>query len=298
MSANDEHPAYGNLPNFDSLWNYDRPDETEAKFREILSQAEAADGKRGYEAELLTQIARAEGLQRKFEGGHRTLDKVQGMLDHLGPRVEVRALLERGRLFNSAGEPKKAIPLFSESFNKAQAAGEESLAVDAAHMLGICESPEQALEWNLRALETVEASENPKVRRWLGSLLNNLGWTYHDRKEYPRALEFFNRALAVREQNGQAKETRIARWAVARTFRSLGRIDDALAIQRDLLRQWQTAGEEDGFVYEELGECLLIQGSKEAGKWFGEAYRALSKDEWLAANEPKRLERLKELASR
>ena len=51
---------------FDSLWNYDNPAETEAKFREILPDAKNS-GDIGYYAELLTQIARTEGLAQKFD---------------------------------------------------------------------------------------------------------------------------------------------------------------------------------------------------------------------------------------
>lgn len=286
------------LPDFDLLWDYDHPAETESKFREILRQAESEPGNERYQAELLTQIARTEGLQRSFEAAHRTLDRAAAILrQNPAPRAQVRSLLERGRLFNSSGNPAQAIPLFEEAFAKAQAAGEDGLAVDAAHMLGICESPQKALEWNLRALAAAEESSDPKDRRWAGSLLNNIGWTYHDQKEFIKALEFFNRALAFRQEQANPRQIRIAQWAVARALRSLGRIDDALAIQRDLLKQWQAAAEEDGYVFEELGELLLAQGSDEASKWFSEAYRILSADKWLADREPQRIQRLKELAN-
>jgi tetratricopeptide (TPR) repeat protein len=297
MAAKHDENLAKDLPDFDSLWNYDRPDETEAKFREILAQAETLGGDKRYQAELLTQIARAEGLQKRFEEGHRTLDRANAMLEPVSPRIEVRSLLERGRLFNSSGNPSQAIPLFQKAFGNAEAAGEDALAVDAAHMLGICETPQRAMEWNLRALAAAEASGNPKVRRWAGALLNNIGWTHHDQKEFAKALDFFNRALAFREDQGNAREIRIARWAVARTLRSLGRVAEALAMQQDLQSQWAKDGDEDGYVFEELGECLLALGSDHAGKWFAEAYRALSGNQRSMAPEPKRLQRLKELAS-
>ncbi|MFN8565329.1 MAG: hypothetical protein U0703_27730 [Anaerolineae bacterium] len=44
--------------NFDALWDYDHPAETEKTFRALLAQT---DGARRFE--LLTQIARAQGLQ-------------------------------------------------------------------------------------------------------------------------------------------------------------------------------------------------------------------------------------------
>ncbi|HZF20994.1 MAG TPA: hypothetical protein VEZ43_00835, partial [Dongiaceae bacterium] len=51
--------ATAKLPEFDSLWDYDRPGPTEKRFRELLPAAlDSLDI--SYLSELLTQIARAE----------------------------------------------------------------------------------------------------------------------------------------------------------------------------------------------------------------------------------------------
>jgi hypothetical protein len=45
-----------------------------------------------------------------------------------------------------------------------------------------------------------------------------------------------------------------------------------------------------------LGECLLaLNRQAKAGPYFALAYDELSKDPWLADNEPARLERLRQL---
>ena len=49
------------LPDFDSLWNFDAPETSEAAFRAVLPVAKSS-GDRDYLAQLLTQIARSEGL--------------------------------------------------------------------------------------------------------------------------------------------------------------------------------------------------------------------------------------------
>ncbi|HET7144481.1 MAG TPA: hypothetical protein VFI68_10715, partial [Anaerolineales bacterium] len=88
-----------NLLDFDSLWDYSNPDQTEIKFREILSRIPANEPAH---LELLTQIARSQGLQRKFDEAHQTLDQFENALDQNPSRAKVRYLLERGRVFNSS----------------------------------------------------------------------------------------------------------------------------------------------------------------------------------------------------
>src|SRR5262249_12068011 len=136
---------------------------SEAQFRALLPQAEqAAD--RGYYLELLTQIARAEGLQRKFAAAHRTLDTVAAALAAAGARAQIRYWLERGRVFNSAGDPAEAHPLFQAAWERATQAGEEFHAVDAAHMLAIVVPPAEQLAWHQQALTQANAARDPRAR--------------------------------------------------------------------------------------------------------------------------------------
>jgi tetratricopeptide (TPR) repeat protein len=290
------------LPDFDALWNYDRPAETEQAFLAILGQT-AEDGSSAYRLELLTQIARAQGLQRRFDTAHATLDRVQAALEDQ-PEGEtgtprVRYLLERGRVFNSAGEPERARPLFLAAWRQATDASQDGYAVDAAHMLGIVEPAEQGLEWNRKALALAEGSDDPRARRWRGSLYNNMGWTHHAAAEYELALAMFESALGAWEADGQTGRLPIARWAIARALRSLGRTQEALARQRVLLEEGVRAGTSDGVVSEEIGECLLALGrEEEAQPHFARAWALLSQDAWLAEAEPARLDRLRALGAR
>lgn len=282
---------------FDQLWNYNQPAETEKRFRELLTEAETS-GDKSYHAQLLTQIARTQGLQRHFDSAHKTLDAVQAMLTDDLTTARIRYLLERGRVFNSSQKAEQARPLFLQAWELAQSAGEDSYAVDAAHMIAIVESaPDQQIEWNLKALKLAENSSQPGAQKWLGSLYNNIGWTYHDAGEYEKALEIFQKALHWREQKGDAQTIFIARWCIGRTLRSLGRTDEALAVQRGLLKEIEAGAPSDGYVYEELGELLLLKNDPEAPRYFQLAYDQLAGDTWFAANEPARLERLKTLGN-
>lgn len=285
------------LPDLDALWDFDRPEVTERTFRDLLALASAADHE-AYQLELLTQIARAQGLQGRYDEALVALDQVEARLPESAPRVRVRYLLERGRVLNSSGSPAEASPLFHEVWELATARGEDALAVDAAHMLGIVAPPPEQLAWNVRALDLAERSADPGAQRWRGSLLNNIGWTYHDAGRYEEALETFQQALAWHERVGRPRETEIARWSVGRTLRSLGRLQEALVVQRDLLAELDARGESDGYAHEELAECLLALGhAHEARLHFAAAYAALSSDPWLVDHEQKRLERLDMLAT-
>lgn len=282
---------------FDQFWNYNQPAETEKRFRELLPEAETS-GDKSYHAQLLTQIARTQGLQRHFDSAHKTLDAVQAMLTDDLTTARIRYLLERGRVFNSSQKRDQARPLFLQAWELAQSVGEDSYAVDAAHMIAIVESaPDQQMEWNLKALKLAESSKQPGAQKWLGSLYNNIGWTYHDAGEYEKALEIFQKALHWREQKGDAQTIFIARWCIGRTLRSLGRIDEALTVQRGLLKEIEAGAPSDGYVYEELGELLLLKNDPEAPHYFQLAYAELAGDAWFAANESARLERLKTLGN-
>jgi tetratricopeptide (TPR) repeat protein len=254
----------------DSLWDYDQPNKTEARFRAIVPSVESQPA---HYAELLTQIARAQGLQRNFEEAHATLAEIESLLDHGGLRLRVRYLLESGRVLNSSGHPDRARPYFEEVLSLAASdPAVEFYAVDAAHMLAIITPGEEALVFNLRALTMIEASADPRVRGWKGSLLNNIGWTCHAAGDYTSALDYLQRGLDFRREQGQAEETRIARWCVARVRRDLGQVSEALMEQQSLLAEYDAIGQASGYVFEEIGECFLLIGKEmQARPWFAKA---------------------------
>ncbi len=284
------------LPDFDSLWDYDHPGNSERMFRELLPAAlDSRDFP--YLTQLLTQIARAEGLQRKFQDAHNTLDRVEKALlkAEADDETRVRYLLERGRVFNSSGKRDEARPLFLQALDLAAKSKEDFYAVDAAHMIAIVEPTEKQLQWNLKALDLAENSADEKARKWKGSLYNNIGWTYFEQRHFEESLLMFEKALEFQQQQGDPNKIMIARWCVAKTLRMMDHIEEALEMQRDLYQQYQAAGKRSGYVYEEIAECLTIMGEEqEAQGWFAAAYEELSKDPRLAT-EQDRLNRLKEL---
>ncbi len=285
------------LPDFDAWWDYQNPDETEQKFQELLSNPEVPEHK-SYHCQLLTQIARTQGLQRKFEQAHQTLDQAQQLIDHPNSVGKVRYLLERGRVFRSSGNPDEARPLFFEAWELGSQIKEDFHAIDAAHMMTFVEPPEKQMEWNLKALDRVEQTDSDKAKRWAGSLYNNIGWTYHDSGEFEKALELFQKALEYMKQRQDTHRIHIAKWCVARALRSLEKIEESLEIQKLLLKDIESETVTDsGYVHEELGECLwLLDRKDEARKYFTLAYATMSQDVWMVENESERLERIQQLS--
>jgi tetratricopeptide (TPR) repeat protein len=280
------------LPDFDKLWNYGDPAATEVKFREKLPMAPDAD----YRLQLQTQIARTMSLRGRFDEAHAILDAVEKEMTPELVKVRVRYLLERGRTFNSSKQQDKARPLFLEAWEVSVKADLEFHAIDAAHMVAIVERSEAGLRWNEKALAYAEQAKDAHARDWRRSLYNNLGWTYHEMGQYEKALEMHRKFWDLeRAKAPDSGGTRIAKWSVAKQLRMLKRVDEALTMQRELLAEFEKIGKTDGFVFEELGECLLAQGkAAEAAPEFRKAYGLLKEIGWVA-EDTARIERLKKL---
>jgi hypothetical protein len=62
------------------------------------------------------------------------------------------------------------------------------------------------------------------------------------------------------------------------------------------MKEFESTADADGYVFEEIGECLLaLNRVGEAQPYFAKAYKLLSEDLWLVEREPHRLERLRQL---
>ena len=206
------------------LWNFDDLDETERRFEQQL-QKESSDAGR---AEVLTQLARVQGLRGAFAAGDRLIEQAEKLSDG-SAAVRARIEMERGRLHNSSGNGGAALPMFESAFEIADQAGEQFLAADAAHMAAIAAPDRQGkLEWTERGIRIAIDSADRDVSYWLGPLYNNLGWEYQDAGEHEAALDAFQRALAARERYPEMPALiQHAKDAVSDALRALGREDEA-----------------------------------------------------------------------
>lgn len=195
-----------NQQTLDRLWNFDDPGLSESRFRAAIADPAYDDDER---AEFATQLGRAIGLQGRYEEADALLDSIDG--DE--PTVAVRVLLERGRVLNSGGHAEMAVPLFEQAAELADHLGEEFLAVDALHMLAIADTA-HAEAWTRSALEYASTVHDPRTKRWMVALHNNLGWTLHDAGRCTEAMVEFQLAEQWAERVGTPQQQERARAAI------------------------------------------------------------------------------------
>ena len=225
------------------LWDFDDPAGSEERIREAAAGASGVDREA-----LLTQVARALGLQDRFEEGHAVLDGVQPG----DPEVDVRVALERGRLVRSAGDEQAARPLFEHAAGLARESAQDELLVDALHMVALVADRGAHVAAHEAALSAARSSQDPRARDWDASILHDIAMVHADAGDFGAALVVFEEALEARERIGDHARTRVARWAVAWSLRHLGRREEALALQRAQRAEHDAAGESDRRVDREL----------------------------------------------
>ena len=267
------------------LWDFDDLDTSEERLRAQLAREEDDTGR----AEVLTQLARIEGLRGDFEAGDALVDDAVA-LGATSTIARARIDIERGRLRRSGGDPGAALPLFESAFALALEADQGFVAADAAHMAALA-APDRAgfVMWTARGIEL--AREREGASYWLGPLLNNLGWEHYEAGEYAEALNAFEGALAARErapENEPAIE--IARYAVGKTLRALGRTDEAIPLLERAVAWSERTGNPDGWFHEELAEEYAAVGRTAEAREQAEIAITLleSDDPAFGANEARR----------
>ena len=274
------------------LWDFDDLPASAARLQAQLDDEDSDEGR----AEVLTQLARVEGLHGDFEAGDRLIADAVDLAG--GNEVALaRIELERGRLRRSSGDVEAALPLFESAFSRALAAGQLFVAVDAAHMAALAApGREEFVGWTKRGIALAE--EHDAASYWLGPLLNNLGWEYYDAGELEPALNAFERALRAREREPEnAAAVEIARYAVGKTLRSLGRAQEALPQLEQAMESATQRGTSDGWLHEELAEEYAAVGrTHDASGQARLAIPLLEEADPSFREDPKRRARLIELA--
>lgn len=273
------------------LWDFDDLDATDRGLRAQL-EVETADGGR---AEVMTQLARVEGLRGDFERGDVLIDEAEALADTDIARARIE--LERGRLRRSSGDPDAARPLFESAYEEALDAEQYFIAADAAHMAALVATGRDGLvEWTRRGIDLAEHEAGATY--WLGPLLNNLGWELYESEDYAGALDAFERALAARELDlAQPAQIEIARYAVGKTLRALGRADEAIPLLERAVAWAAAQDAPDGWFHEELAQDYAAVGrTAEAVEQARFAILLLERDDPSFTDDPARASRLRALS--
>jgi tetratricopeptide (TPR) repeat protein len=275
-----------------SFWDFDDLGATALRLRQQLA-LEASDAG---QSEVLTQLARVEGLRGDFDAGEQLIEEAEtlaGGSDVARARID----LERGRLHRSSGNVEAALPLFESAFATALEAGETFIAVDAAHMAALAAPDRDGfVAWTRRGIDLAEVEG--EAGYWLGPLLNNLGWEYYEADEYSEALDAFERALRARERDPENRAAiEIARYAVGKTLRALGRSEDAVPLLEQAVAWAECEGAPDGWFHEELAlEYAEVGRDADAGEQARLALPLLREADPSLAENADREARLRELA--
>ena len=152
-----------------------------------------------------------------------------------------------------------------------------------------------AESWTARGLEFARRCDDPGARYWLGPLLNNIGWSRFESEDFVGALAAFEEALQFRsDEPDQPYAREVARYAVGRALRALGRLDEATR-QLEVAVAWSDgAGVDTPYFYEELAECYAADGQPDAARVQASRALELLNDD---AESSERVERLRRLAA-
>ena len=230
--------------------------------REPLQGAAGAEEDDGLRAELLTQLARVDGLRGDFEEGERRVREAEALAGS-SQRAGIRIDLERGRLLKLERRSRGRAPAV-RACDRARRRSKESSS-----------SRRMRRTWPRSRLRPRGAARVDEARHrdlaesgdggryWVGPLLNNLGWDQFEAGEHEAALASFEQALEHRLGDPENREAiAFGRYAVAKAQQALGRHAEA-AEQLELAVAWTEAeGAPDGWYHEALAESAAALGRR------------------------------------
>jgi tetratricopeptide (TPR) repeat protein len=292
---------HGQFPDIDGFWDFADLNRTESNIRARLPSEEGPWTPKDLEA--LTQLGRLQGLQGNLSQARATLEKARQRINEISGearlRPETRVLLELGRVLCLGMTPTKAQNFFNEAWELATASHDAFFAIDAALMLSISQPPKSKNEWLQKAMMLAQETKAGQGKLWLAQLYTMEGWHAFDFRQFDKALESFEKALAEPRQPGDEKKYFVNRWCRARALRAVNRNQEAYEIQQTLLGESTEAGSNNGHVYLEVAECLqALNRHEEAKAFFESAHKELSADGWYSDNKASELGRMMYLAKK
>jgi tetratricopeptide (TPR) repeat protein len=292
QSLRDLHTSF---PDIDGLWNVLDLTETENKIQALLP----AEGLpySASQIEILTQQVRLYSLQGKQDKARHLLEICQSLLQKLPvesrAQAEIRFYLEEGRYYCLSMYPAKALDSFRNAWLAAEKIKSDIFAIDAAYMLSITLPAKQGKTWLQMAIKLAETSTNRFAAVWLSWLYMMEGWQAFDGRDFLKAKNLFEKALAQFERGSSKTLYYPLKWAQARTLRALGQSAAALATQEAIAVEMAGQGQSSGYVYLEIAECQrALENHEKAKSYYQLAHENLNKDVWYCENHKDDLTRI------
>ena len=224
-----------------------------------------------------------------------------------------RILCERGRTFQQAGDLVQARIYFEKSYELSDQCQFDKQTINAVHMIAIvAPTSAEKIAWNNKALDLAIHSYDVSAQSWQAPLLNNLGANYLEDQQLEKALDAFQQALIAFEKTPDARgNIRFAQFRVAQVLRMLDRLDEALVMQQEQLKEYDaiTASKKfdmrvemfvlmRGFVYEELTEIYVAKNELDEAKKYAQLALNDLDNQMFIITDPtstQRLEKLKQI---
>ncbi len=285
QSLRDIHLSF---PDMDGFWNLQNLPETEERISALLP---LGDGKAtATQVEALTQMARVYLLQDNLKEARNFLNHADTLLKDLPAeemlKPQVRIYLEEGRFYGWSMYPQRALDFFSKAWEMSNLVGPlDALAADAAFMISITLPSKQGREWLTGALKL---ADNPQAttaaKKWKAHLLMRIGWQEFDVRNFQAALDHFDKALVCADKDDSTLFQTL-KWCRARVLRAIGKINEAMAVQNEILTDLATEGVLNGHVYLELAECFnALHDQEQSSHYYELAHEKLKLSKWYSEN--------------
>lgn len=254
------------LSDADRLFGQRKYDEAREAY-ENAAEVARRHGNNSLLTETYAQVARMHGIQGKFGEGRPWLAHAKKIATPFEPRGWSRYLGVRGRFeWQDEKDNEKAKQTFIEMYEYCKQHELFSRELDAAHMVAIVGTPDEQVEW---ALKAISAAEKGDQKGWLGPLWNNLGWTYEERGEYEKMLDALTNARKYHYEVGSEHSQLVADFGVGTAQWRNGNLKEARSWLEDAFTRAKQRYDEDpadanraewvGWGHSKLGDLLVSE---------------------------------------
>ena len=280
------------------MWDFSDPQACEKNFRKKMEEFSTSAF---YVWELQTQVARALGLQGKFDEAFQILDSIQAGFEY-APTCEskdlvgIRYNLERGRILKLTNKVEDSIRYFRFALKLAMKIRADDLSIDAIKMLLDMSSVNDRIELGLKGINIATELGNENLYPIVGAFALNVGEAYLENKNYQKAIEQFMHARDIFSKLFDAEKVRKIRISICIAQRGLGNYKEAL-LELRVQEEWlKKTGNSDGIVFEEIAENLMALGQSSSSIYFSKALKSFEAQSLVSDMDSKRISRIRQLS--